>query len=130
MPALVDELLATGYQGLFAIELDYMDPKYVDEDLAVEQSVRYLQGLQQRAVRSKGGSLRLRFFLGDGSKSFERPDPSAAPRESSEESPSAVRVRLLRAGRQPCNDGAKAATTPKTLAMKGSDPIKVRLHTH
>jgi sugar phosphate isomerase/epimerase len=47
MPALVDALLGTGYQGLFAIELDYMDPKYVDEDLAVEQSVRYLQGLQQ-----------------------------------------------------------------------------------
>jgi 3-oxoisoapionate decarboxylase len=47
MPGLIDALLATGYQGLFAIELDYMDPKYVDEDLAVEQSVRYLQGLQQ-----------------------------------------------------------------------------------
>jgi hypothetical protein len=52
MPGLIDELLAAGYQGLFAIELDYMDPKYVDEDLAVEQSVRYLQGLQQtRRVR-------------------------------------------------------------------------------
>jgi sugar phosphate isomerase/epimerase len=47
MPGLVDELLATGYRGLFAIELDYMDPKYVDEDRAVEQSVRYLQELQQ-----------------------------------------------------------------------------------
>jgi sugar phosphate isomerase/epimerase len=47
MPGLVDELLAAGYQGLFAIELDYMDPKYVDEDLAVEQSVRYLQELQE-----------------------------------------------------------------------------------
>jgi 3-oxoisoapionate decarboxylase len=46
MPALVDVLLATGYQGLFAIELDYMDPRYVDEDLAVEQSVRYMQGLK------------------------------------------------------------------------------------
>jgi 3-oxoisoapionate decarboxylase len=47
MPGLIDELLAAGYHGLFAIELDYMDPKYVDEDLAVEQSVRYLQGLQE-----------------------------------------------------------------------------------
>lgn len=51
MPALVDALLETGYQGLFAIELDYMDPKYIDEDLAVEQSVKYLQGLQ--AARRK-----------------------------------------------------------------------------
>jgi sugar phosphate isomerase/epimerase len=48
MPALADALLAGGYQGLFAIELDYMDPKYKDEDLAVEESVRYLQGLARR----------------------------------------------------------------------------------
>jgi 3-oxoisoapionate decarboxylase len=46
MPGTVDALLATGYTGLFAIELDFMDPKYKDEDWAVEQSVRYLQGLQ------------------------------------------------------------------------------------
>jgi hypothetical protein len=46
MPRTIDALLATGYQGLFAIELDFMDPKYKDEDWAVEQSVRYLQGLQ------------------------------------------------------------------------------------
>ncbi len=51
MPALVDALLEAGYDGLFAIELDYMDPKYIDEDLAVEQSVKYLQGLQ--AARRK-----------------------------------------------------------------------------
>jgi sugar phosphate isomerase/epimerase len=47
MPALVDALLSGGYQGLFAIELDYMDPKYKDEDWAVEESVKYLQGLQK-----------------------------------------------------------------------------------
>ena len=46
MPGLVDALLATGYQGLFAIELDYAHPDVTDEDVAVEQSVRYLQGLQ------------------------------------------------------------------------------------
>ena len=43
---LVDTLLATGYQGLFAIELDYAHPQVTDEDVAVEQSVKYLQGLQ------------------------------------------------------------------------------------
>jgi 3-oxoisoapionate decarboxylase len=46
MPGLVDALLATGYQGLFAIELDYAHPEVKDEDIAVEQSVKYLQGLQ------------------------------------------------------------------------------------
>jgi hypothetical protein len=46
MPGLVDALLATGYQGLFAIELDYAHPDVRDEDIAVEQSVKYLQGLK------------------------------------------------------------------------------------
>ena len=46
MPGLVDALLATGYQGLFAIELDYAHPEVADEDIAVEQSVKYLQGLK------------------------------------------------------------------------------------
>ena len=46
MPGLVDALLATGYQGLFAIELDYAHPEVMDEDVAVEQSVKYLQELQ------------------------------------------------------------------------------------
>jgi sugar phosphate isomerase/epimerase len=46
MPGLVDALLATGYQGLFAIELDYAHPEVMDENVAVEQSVKYLQGLQ------------------------------------------------------------------------------------
>ena len=48
IPALVDALLAGGYQGLFAIELDYMDPKYVEEDRAVAESVRYLQDLRAK----------------------------------------------------------------------------------
>ena len=47
MPALADTLLTGGYQGLFAVELDYMDPKYPDEDWAVAESVKYLQGLQR-----------------------------------------------------------------------------------
>jgi sugar phosphate isomerase/epimerase len=46
MPALADALLATGYQGLFAVELDYAHPEVTDEDVAVEQSIRYLQGLK------------------------------------------------------------------------------------
>ena len=46
-PALVDELEKGDYQGLFAIELDYMDPKYKDEDWSVEKSVKYLQKLKE-----------------------------------------------------------------------------------
>jgi 3-oxoisoapionate decarboxylase len=46
MPALVDALLATGYEGLFAVELDYPHPDVKDEDVAVGESIRYLQGLQ------------------------------------------------------------------------------------
>ena len=46
MPALADALLATGYQGLFAVELDYAHPEVTDEDVAVEQSIKYLQGLK------------------------------------------------------------------------------------
>ena len=49
MPGLVDALLAGGYQGLFAIELDYAHPEVADEDAAVAQSVAYLQSL--KAVR-------------------------------------------------------------------------------
>lgn len=50
MPALIKELLSSGYKGLFAVELDYMDPKYIDEDLAVEESVRYLKELRNRGM--------------------------------------------------------------------------------
>ena len=37
--------------GLFAVELDYMDPKYKDEDRAVKASVDYLKGLQKTYPR-------------------------------------------------------------------------------
>jgi len=47
MPGLIAQLLSGGYEGLFAIELDYMHPKYREEDWAVADSVRYLQVLQQ-----------------------------------------------------------------------------------
>ncbi len=46
-PALVAELEKAGYRGLFAIELDYLDPVYGDEDLAVKASVAYLKKLQR-----------------------------------------------------------------------------------
>jgi sugar phosphate isomerase/epimerase len=46
MPRLVDALLATGYQGLFAVELDYAHPDVKDEDVAVAESIKYLKGLQ------------------------------------------------------------------------------------
>ncbi len=50
-PALVAELEKVGYTGLFAIELDYMDPVYKDEDLAVQASVAYLKKLQRSYPR-------------------------------------------------------------------------------
>jgi sugar phosphate isomerase/epimerase len=50
-PALVGELEKVGYGGLFAVELDYMDPKYKDEDLAVKASIAYLKKLQKTYPR-------------------------------------------------------------------------------
>jgi 3-oxoisoapionate decarboxylase len=47
-PGIVEELEKAGYTGLYAVELDYMDPKYRDEDLAVKSSISYLKGLQKR----------------------------------------------------------------------------------
>ncbi len=46
-PALVGELEKAGYNGLFAVELDYMDPRFVEEDRAVKASVDYLKKLQK-----------------------------------------------------------------------------------
>ena len=55
-PALVAELDQAGYEGLFAIELDYMDPAYRDEDLAVRSSVAYLKKLRRGLPgRRQGG---------------------------------------------------------------------------
>ena len=46
VPGLVKTLDAAGYNGLYAIEFDYLDPKYVDEQTALVQSVEYLKSLQ------------------------------------------------------------------------------------
>ncbi len=56
MPALVDALLAEGYQGLFAVEVDYPHPCIADEDAAVAESIAYLQRLQ--AERRLAGTWR------------------------------------------------------------------------
>ena len=50
-PGLVGELEKTGYNGLYAVELDYMDPRYKDEDAAVKASISYLKKLQKRFPR-------------------------------------------------------------------------------
>ncbi len=46
IPALVRTLTAGGYDGLYAIEFDYLDPKYGDEDAALVQSIEYINALQ------------------------------------------------------------------------------------
>jgi sugar phosphate isomerase/epimerase len=50
-PALVGEMERSGYNGLFAVELDYMDPKFVEEDRAVKASIAYLKKLQKTFPR-------------------------------------------------------------------------------
>jgi sugar phosphate isomerase/epimerase len=45
-PALIETLEDAGYGGLYAIEFDYLDPKYVDEDSALVESVNYMKSLQ------------------------------------------------------------------------------------
>jgi sugar phosphate isomerase/epimerase len=45
VPGLVHTLDAAGYDGLWAIEFDYLDPKYGDEDNALVKSVEYLRTL-------------------------------------------------------------------------------------
>jgi 3-oxoisoapionate decarboxylase len=50
-PGLVEELEKAGYNGLYAVELDYMDPRYRDEDAAVKASITYLKKLQKRFPR-------------------------------------------------------------------------------
>ena len=46
VPALVKTLEEAAYDGIYAIEFDYLDPKYIDEDAALVQSVDYLRSLQ------------------------------------------------------------------------------------
>jgi sugar phosphate isomerase/epimerase len=48
IPSIVRTLEDAGYEGLFAIEVDYLDPKYGDEDLAVAESVTYLKDLSRK----------------------------------------------------------------------------------
>jgi 3-oxoisoapionate decarboxylase len=55
-PGVVGELEKIGYTGLFAIELDYMDPTFKDEDIAVKSSVDYLKKLQKKFAA--GGAAR------------------------------------------------------------------------
>lgn len=45
-PNLVSSLGAGGYQGLFAVEIDYLHPDYPDEDAAVAESISYLRKLR------------------------------------------------------------------------------------
>lgn len=45
IPALVKTLEESGYKGLYAIEFDYLDPKFHDEDSALVDSVDYLKTL-------------------------------------------------------------------------------------
>lgn len=47
MPALVKALDESGYDGLFAIEIDYLHPDYEDEDSALVESVKYLERVRQ-----------------------------------------------------------------------------------
>ena len=46
-PAIVKTLKSAGYDGLFAIEFDYLDPKYGDEGPALAESVAYLKQVRQ-----------------------------------------------------------------------------------
>ena len=46
VPALVKTLDGAGYDGLYAIEFDYLDPKYHDEPAALAKSVEYLRALE------------------------------------------------------------------------------------
>jgi sugar phosphate isomerase/epimerase len=50
-PALVAEMEKAGYDGLFAVELDYMDPRFIEEDRAVKASIDYLKKLQKSFPR-------------------------------------------------------------------------------
>ena len=46
VPALVGALDGAGYDGLWAIEFDYLDPKFGDEQAALVQSFEYLRSLE------------------------------------------------------------------------------------
>ncbi len=46
-PGLIKVLEDFGYDGLFAIEIDYLHPDYEDEDPALAESVEYLKQIRQ-----------------------------------------------------------------------------------
>lgn len=46
VPALLAVLDGTGYDGLYAIEFDFLDPKYGEEDAALVASIEYLETLR------------------------------------------------------------------------------------
>jgi len=48
MPDIVKELKIMGYEGLYAIEIDYLHPQYSDEFSAVKESVKYLKKLAKK----------------------------------------------------------------------------------
>jgi sugar phosphate isomerase/epimerase len=45
LPAVIDVINSAGYDGFFAIELDYLHPDFSDEFEVVEESIRFLKGL-------------------------------------------------------------------------------------
>ena len=47
MPGLIKVLEDFGYDGLFAIEIDYLHPDYEDEDPALAESVEYLKQVRE-----------------------------------------------------------------------------------
>ena len=49
IPEVVRLLAKAGYAGLLAIEIDYLHPKFGDEDEAIAESAKYLRGLLERA---------------------------------------------------------------------------------
>ena len=47
MPALVKALEESGYDGLFAVEIDYLHPDYEDEGPALAESIEFLEQVRQ-----------------------------------------------------------------------------------
>jgi len=47
MPAVIKTLTELGYDGLFAVEIDYLHPDYEDEDPALVESIEYLKQVRE-----------------------------------------------------------------------------------
>jgi sugar phosphate isomerase/epimerase len=52
IPSLIASLDETGYEGLLAVEFDYLDPKYYDEEPALVESIEYMKGLKAAMEKS------------------------------------------------------------------------------